>query len=145
MTTEGHTESKADALEERLVEFAVGIIPIANRLSESFSGRHLAGQIIRSGTSAAPNYAEPRSAESRADFIHKLRIAIKELNEAAIWLRVITKGDLLPGMQLSGLSRNAMSCAGSLVLPCAPRASAPLPAARRWMTGNDKRAIGNNH
>jgi four helix bundle protein len=103
MTTEGHAESKADALEERLVEFAVGVIPIANRLSESFSGRHIAGQIIRSGTSAAPNYAEARSAESRVDFIHKLRIAIKELNETAIWLRVITKGNLLPGMQLPGL------------------------------------------
>ena len=70
MTTEGHAESKADALEERLVEFAVGVIPIANRLSESFAGRHIAGQIIRSGTSSAPNYAEARSAESRADFIH---------------------------------------------------------------------------
>ena len=103
MTTEGHAESKADALEERLVEFAVGVIPIANRLSESFAGRHIAGQIIRSGTSSAPNYAEARSAESRADFIHKLRIAIKELNETAIWLRVITKGNLLPGVQLSGL------------------------------------------
>jgi len=103
MTTEGHAESKADALEERLVEFAVGVIPIANRLSESFAGRHLAGQIIRSGTSAAPNYAEARSAESRADFIHKLRIAFKEPNETAIWLRVITKGNLLPGVPFSEL------------------------------------------
>jgi len=86
MTTEGHAESKADALEERLVEFAVGVIPIANRLSESFAGRHIAGQIIRSGTSSAPNYA-----------------AIKELNETAIWLRVITKGNLLPGVPFSEL------------------------------------------
>jgi four helix bundle protein len=103
MTAERHAESKADVLEERLVDFAVGVIPIANRLSESFSGRHIAGQIIRSGTSAAPNYAEARSAESRADFIHKLRIAVKELNETAIWLRVITKGSLLPGVPLSGV------------------------------------------
>src|SRR5664280_3521175 len=53
-------------------------------------------QIIRSGTSAAPNYAEGRSAESRADFIHKLRIAIKEMNETAIWLRIIMKSGVLP-------------------------------------------------
>ena len=53
MTTEGHAGTKADALEERLVEFAVGVIPIANRLSESFSGRHL----------AHPRHAQPPGAD----------------------------------------------------------------------------------
>jgi four helix bundle protein len=98
-------ESRADALEDRLVDFAVAIIPIANRLSESFAGRYIASQIIRSGTAAAPNYAEARSAESRADFIHKLRIAIKELNETAIWLRIITKATLLPAASLVSLTQ----------------------------------------
>jgi four helix bundle protein len=105
METAPQTESRAGALEERLVDFAVGIIPIANQLSDSFAGRHLAGQIIRSGTSAAPNYAEARSAESRADFIHKLRIAIKELNETAVWLQIITKAKLLPGTDLNSLTQ----------------------------------------
>jgi four helix bundle protein len=105
METAPQAESRAEALEERLVDFAVGLIPIANQLSESFAGRHLAGQIIRSGTSAAPNYAEARSAESRADFIHKLRIAVKELNETAVWLSIITKSNLLPGVDLAAMSR----------------------------------------
>jgi four helix bundle protein len=91
------------ALEERLIDFAVRIIPLANHLSTSFTGRHIAGQIVRSGTSPAPNYSEARSAESRADFIHKLRIAVKELNETSIWLRIIAKGELIKPALLDGL------------------------------------------
>jgi four helix bundle protein len=53
-------------------------------------------QILRSGTSASANYAEARSAESRADFIHKMKIVGKELNETAVWLRLIVKSSLLP-------------------------------------------------
>ncbi len=138
MTAEGYAESKAGALEERLVEFAVAIIPIANRLSESFSGRHIAGQIIRSGTSAAPNYAEARSAESRADFIHKLRIAIKELNETAIWLRVMAKGDLLPGVQLSGLVQECdelRRIIGASLRTARIRGTPPVPCR---VTGNNQ-------
>ena len=47
--------------------------------------------LLRSGTAAAPNYGEARAAESRADFIHKLKIALKELNESAIWLRIVER------------------------------------------------------
>ena len=93
-----------EILEDRLIDFAVRIIPLANRLSTTFAGKHIAGQILRSGTSAAPNYGEARSAESRADFIHKLRIAVKELNETSIWLRIITRGGLLKPRLLAGLS-----------------------------------------
>jgi four helix bundle protein len=53
------------------------------------TGRHLALQILRSGTAAPPNYAEARGAESRADFIHKLGIVQKELNETSVWLRIV--------------------------------------------------------
>jgi four helix bundle protein len=49
----------------------------------------MGSQLLRSGTSAAPNYGEARAAESRADFLHKLKIALKELNETAVWLRII--------------------------------------------------------
>ena len=93
-----------EMLEDRLVNFAVRIIPLANRLSTTFAGKHIAGQILRSGTSAAPNYGEARSAESRADFVHKLRIAVKELNETAIWLRIIAGAGLLKPRLLLGLS-----------------------------------------
>ena len=50
---------------------------------------------MRSGTSPAPNYGEARGAESHADFVHKLRIVLKELNETSIWLRVIQRSQLL--------------------------------------------------
>ncbi len=94
MTGKSSTQTQADALEERLVAFAVTVIHLANEIAGTFAGKHIASQMIRSGTSPAPNYAEARSAESRADFIHKLRIAIKELNETAIWLKVIDRSKL---------------------------------------------------
>jgi len=94
----------ADKLEERLIDFAVRILRLANRLSASFAGRHIAGQIVRSGTSPAPNYAEARSAESKADFIHKLRIVVKELNETSVWLRIIARGGLVQPALVAGLT-----------------------------------------
>ena len=98
------TQSVADKLEERLIEFAVRILRLANRLSTFFAGRHIAGQIVRSGTSPAPNYSEARSAESKADFIHKLRIVVKELNETSVWLRIIARGELVQPALIAGLS-----------------------------------------
>lgn len=83
--------SEADAIQERLVDLAIAIIRLAAHLPPNPAGRHLAAQILRSGTSPAPNYGEARGAESRADFVHKLRIALKELNETAIWLQIIRK------------------------------------------------------
>src|SRR5438876_4941385 len=85
----------SDQLEERLIEFAVKIIGIAGKLCKTFQGRYVAKQILRSGTAAAPNYAEARGAESRADFVHKMRIVQKERNETSVWLRVIAKCSLL--------------------------------------------------
>jgi len=82
-------QAAADALQERLVLFAVKIIGLVTCLPKTTAGRHVAGQVLRSGTSPAPNYAEARGAESRADFVHKLRIAVKELNETGIWLLII--------------------------------------------------------
>jgi four helix bundle protein len=81
--------SKADDLESRLVQFAINIVKLTGRLPRRFEALHIAKQLLRSGTAAAPNYGEARAAESRADFIHKLKIALKELNETALWLRII--------------------------------------------------------
>src|SRR5947208_11338179 len=81
--------SRADDLEERLVEFAIEIVTLIGQLPHSFQSKHIPTQLLRSGTAAAPNYGEARAAESRADFIHKLKIALKELNETAIWLRIV--------------------------------------------------------
>ncbi len=88
-------QSRADELEERLINFAVRIVNLSANLPKTPTGKHIAGQILRSGTSPAPNYGEARGAESHADFVHKLRIVLKELNETSVWLRVVERGQLL--------------------------------------------------
>jgi len=87
----------SDQLEERLIQFAARIIFLAGKLAKNFQGRHIANQIVRCATAAAANYAEARGAESRADFIHKMRIVQKELNESLVWLRIIVKSGLVRG------------------------------------------------
>ena len=89
------SQSKAGELEERLIDFAVRIIRLTSRLPKTPAGKHIAGQILRSGTSPAPNYGEARGAESSADFVHKLGVVLKELNETSIWLRVIERSEIL--------------------------------------------------
>ena len=74
-------------LEDRLVEFAVLVCEIAERPPKNQVGKHLSGQLTRCGTAAAPNYAEAQNAESRRDFIHKMKICLKELGEARVWLK----------------------------------------------------------
>ena len=88
-------KSRADELEERLIDFAVRIVKLSASLPRTSAGKHIAGQIMRSGTSPAPNYGEARGAESHAEFVHKLRIVLKELNETSIWLRIIERSQLL--------------------------------------------------
>lgn len=87
--------SQADVLENRLIDFAVRIIKLADALPETSAGKHISRQVLRSGTSPAPNYAEARGAESNADFIHKLKIALKELNETSVWLRMLCRAELM--------------------------------------------------
>jgi four helix bundle protein len=75
-------------LEDRLIEFAVLTMEVAEALPRSDSGRYLSGQMIRSGTSPALVYGEAQSAESRKDFIHKMKVALKELRETSINLKI---------------------------------------------------------
>ncbi|MEO6473610.1 four helix bundle protein [Luteolibacter sp.] len=85
---------KPQELENRLIDFAVAIIGVVETLPVTKAGNHIAGQLIRSGTSPAPNYGEARSAESRRDFIHKMKISLKELRETMIWLKIISRKQL---------------------------------------------------
>ena len=87
--------SRANELERRLISFAAAILSLSSKLPRTPQGRHICGQILRSGTAPAANYGEARGAESRADFIHKLKIVFKELNETTIWLEVIAESSLL--------------------------------------------------
>ena len=99
------SRSRADELEERLVDFAVRIVKLSSCLPKSPAGKHIAGQILRSGTSPAPNYGEARGAESHADFVHKVRIVLKELNETSIWLRVIERSHIIKPELLTDIIR----------------------------------------
>ena len=92
------TEQKTDKtydLEERLIDFAVRIIRIAESLPKTKVGNHIAGQLIRCGTFPAPNYGEAQSAESRADFIHKMKVCLKELRETRDWLLMTVRAKLI--------------------------------------------------
>lgn len=73
----------------------VDIITLCEKLPETHFGKHLAGHLLRSGTSSASNYGEARGAESRKDFIHKLGVVLKELNESSIWLEIIKRSNIL--------------------------------------------------
>ena len=81
-------------LEERLINFAVLIVEIVETVPNKKAASHLAGQLIRSGTSPALNYGEAQSGESRKDFIHKIKIVLKELRESNICLKIIYRTKL---------------------------------------------------
>ncbi len=87
--------SKTYDLEERLVDFAVMVLDLSEKMPKTFAGNHLSKQIVRSGTAPALNYGEAQGAESRADFIHKMKIALKELRETYVCLKIIKKKKFL--------------------------------------------------
>jgi four helix bundle protein len=88
-------EKKFD-LDERLIDFAVSIINLVEMLPPTKSGNHLGNQLLRSGTSPSLNYGEARSGESKNDFIHKMKVCLKELRESFNCLRIIKKANLAP-------------------------------------------------
>jgi four helix bundle protein len=92
-----------ESLSNRLLDFAVEIIKILEKISRSYVGRQIFGQLVRSSTSAGANYEEACGAESRSDFIHKLRVVLKELRESLYWLRLIAKLDLIPAQKVNVL------------------------------------------
>jgi four helix bundle protein len=73
----------------------VRIIKVSEALPNSKAGNHVKSQILRSGTSPAPNYSESQSAESRSDFIHKIKIALKELRETKVWLQIMYRSKMI--------------------------------------------------
>jgi four helix bundle protein len=81
---------------DRLWQFSARVGKVVDALPDTRLGRHVAGQLVRCGTAPGPNYDEGRVGESRADFIHKLKIALKELVETKGWLKYIVISNLLP-------------------------------------------------
>ena len=87
---------KPEDVLERLLDFATRVGAVVDALPETRLGRHIAGQLVRCGTSSLPNYEEACAAESRADFIHKIGVSLKEMRESRSWLRLITRSKQLP-------------------------------------------------
>lgn len=96
--------AKGDDIQDRLIDFAVSIIHLCAELPKTQAGKHIAEQLLRSGTSPAPSYAEARSAESPGDFVHKLKVILKELNETGVWLSIVRRSDMLAAAQLDFVS-----------------------------------------
>ena len=92
MATEG--DRRFD-LEDRLIDFAARAMDVTDALPGGLAGRHIAGQLMRSGTAPAANYAEALGGESRADFIHKMKLGLKELRETYVWLRLIQRKSMI--------------------------------------------------
>ena len=95
--------ARGQDIEDRLINFAVRIVKLCDSLTASRARDHIAGQLLRSGTAPAAMYAEARNAESDKDFIHKLRLGLKELNESRIWLRILMESDLVAVERLQEL------------------------------------------
>ena len=87
-------------LGERLLEYSVRIIKVVEQLENTKVGSHVATQLLRSGTSPYPNHGEAQSAESPKDFIHKLRISLKELRETQRWIMLVQRVPLLKKPEL---------------------------------------------
>ena len=92
-----------DELSDRLWSFAARIGKVVDALPDTRLGRHVSGQLVRSGTAAPPNYDEARVGESRADFAHKTNVALKELVETRGWLRFIILAQWLPARRIEAL------------------------------------------
>ena len=78
-------------LEDRLLDYASRIIKLVERLPDTRVANHVGGQLLRSGTSPLSNHGEAEAAESPSDFIHKLKICLKELRESYRWLLLIQR------------------------------------------------------
>ncbi len=88
--------------------FAVDVMKLVNHMPRNRAGGHIAKQVLRSGTSPAPNYAEARGAESRNDFVHKLKVVLKELNETHIWLQIIQRTNLIKPQRVQRLANECI-------------------------------------
>lgn len=121
-----------EAMEERFLEFAARICSLVEALPDSKTGRHIAGQMIRCGTSPAPNYAEACAAESRNDFTHKLGIVLKELRETRIWLKLTAKTASMKKTRLNPLIEECselMNIIGASIVTA--KANAPVKRVHR--------------
>ena len=90
-------------LEDRLLDLSARIIRLVDALPNTRAANHISGQLLRCGTSPYGNHGEVEAAESRKDFVHKLKVCLKELKETRRWLRLIAKSAMLPGPKIAAI------------------------------------------
>jgi four helix bundle protein len=90
-------------LGERFLDFADRVVSVVEALPDTRVGRRIADQLVRSGTSPLGNYEEACAAESRRDFVHKMRVCLKEVRESRAWLRLAARRNLVSAARLEGL------------------------------------------
>src|SRR3954468_19311771 len=90
-------------LAERLLEFGAHVLQLCNDVDKDTAGGHVARQLIRAASAGGAIYEEARGAESRADFVHKIALATKELRESLYWLKLIDRAELAPGHSVQQL------------------------------------------
>src|SRR5262245_4814151 len=105
---------RGDDIAERLLDFAVRVIRLVDVLPKSAVGRHVGIQLAKAGTSGGANYEEARGAESKADFVHKLGVAWKEVRESCFWIRLVHRGKLVKPALLEGLLQEAIELSAIL-------------------------------
>src|SRR5215813_1396755 len=98
---------KGENIATRLRVFAADVVRLCRRFPEDAAAKHISRQLVRAATGGGANYEEARGAESRADFIHKVGVANKEVREALYWLRLIKEADLIVSAELDALVREA--------------------------------------
>lgn len=130
--------TKASELEDRLVRFGASICRCVDRLPRSRIGTQITIQLVRSATSPAANYAEARAAESRRDFVHKLKLCTKELRETLVWLKLIEELGLLNDKKLEAVLKEADELVALFVVSVR---SAEQSSHRRSQTKNQKSTI----
>lgn len=100
-------QNKSSSTAERLLLFAASCINLGGRMSRTMAGLYIASQLMRSAGSSGANYEEACGAESRADFVHKMQLVLKELRESGYWLRLCATAKLVPSNDLTTLLREA--------------------------------------
>jgi four helix bundle protein len=96
--------AKGDDIYERLINYGVEAVKLCNSLPKTKEANHMGGQLMRCATAGAANYAEARAAESRQDFVHKLGIVLKEIDESLAWIETLRRLNLVPGQRLDRLA-----------------------------------------
>ena len=100
-------QNREENLSERLLEYAANSVRLAANLNRNVAGRHIRNQLMRSATSSGANYQEACAAESRADFVHKMQIVLKELRESRYWLNLLGKLGAVKDLPIANLIKES--------------------------------------